>query len=228
MATGLRSPARRPHSLNDRIREAGCRLQNRRRLVRVRGVALGRTLHRRMAAPAMLLLAGGMGFLRGEFTRRQMPRRGARIVRLTPVNPCSSALNLIELVNPIGCALFSRRCLARVRSLLSSETSVQIPEPPFRSRERLSVKPDLAIRPDHRKIQGRNYAESRTEPSQSNALSVTGGKIFPRKREIKRKICCSSFFFTQRTGGRMRGISPIVPCFFDWLSVYAYWYGKMV
>lgn len=74
MAIDLRSPHTLTTSLNEQIKEAGDRLRNRQRFVRVRGAALGRTLHRRIADPAGLLWAGGMGFLMGEFTRHPTPQ----------------------------------------------------------------------------------------------------------------------------------------------------------
>ena len=99
MTTDLRSPSPRTAALAVQISEAERRLRNRRRLVRVRGATLGRTLHQRMTAPAMLLLAGGLGFLMGELTRRQTPTS-----RGTDRSPDSghpffeTLLNLIKLV----------------------------------------------------------------------------------------------------------------------------------
>ncbi len=100
MSTNLQRPSTLTTSLNEQIREAGDRLRNRRRLVRVRGAALGRTLHQRIADPAGLLWAGGMGFLLGEFTQRQKPQ--SRDKNRSPDSGHSffeSALNLIKLVN---------------------------------------------------------------------------------------------------------------------------------
>jgi hypothetical protein len=100
MTTDLRSPTPLPSSLNDRIREAGCRLQNQRRLVRVRGAALGRTLHHRITDPAVLLWAGGLGFLLGELTRRPTPQpRGTDRPSDSGHPFFESVLNLIKLVN---------------------------------------------------------------------------------------------------------------------------------
>ena len=99
MATGLRSPSPLTASLTVQISEAEGRLRNRRRLVRVRGAALGRTLHQRITAPAMLLWAGGLGFIVGELIQRPTPQS-----RSTDRSPDSSysfletALNLIRLV----------------------------------------------------------------------------------------------------------------------------------
>ena len=99
MATGLRSPSPLTASLTVQISEAEGRLRNRRRLVRVRGAALGRTLHQRITAPAMLLWAGGLGFIVGALIQRPTPQS-----RSTDRSPDSSysfletALNLIRLV----------------------------------------------------------------------------------------------------------------------------------
>ena len=99
MATDLRSPSPLTASLTVQISEAEGRLRNRRRLVRVRGAALGRTLHQRITAPAMLLWAGGLGFIVGELTQRPTPQS-----RSTDRSPDSghsffeTALNLIRLV----------------------------------------------------------------------------------------------------------------------------------
>ena len=99
MAADLRSPTPRPSSLNDRIREAGCRLQDRRRLVRVRGATLGRALYQRMTDPAVLLWAGGLGFLLGELTRRPTPQSRGTDRPPDSASPFfETALDLIHLV----------------------------------------------------------------------------------------------------------------------------------
>jgi hypothetical protein len=101
MALNLRSPNTLTTSLNDQIREAGDRLRNRRRLVQVRGATLGRTLHQRITDPALLLWAGGMGFLIGELTRRQTPQAPRDTDRSPDAgHPLfETALNLIKLVD---------------------------------------------------------------------------------------------------------------------------------
>ena len=99
MTTDLRSPSPRTAALAVQISEAERRLRNRRRLVRVRGAALGRTLHQRMMAPAMLLWAGGLGFLVGELTRRPTPQ--SRGMDRSPDSGYSffeTVLNFIQLV----------------------------------------------------------------------------------------------------------------------------------
>jgi hypothetical protein len=134
MTTDLRSPRPPTSSLNDQIREVGDRLLNRRRLVRARGDTLGRILRQRMAAPAMLLLAGGLGFLMGELTRRQTPRSRGMDRSPDSGHPLfESALNLIKLVNWAR-TFFVALSGAGTRPSSRSETSVQIPEPPFRLR----------------------------------------------------------------------------------------------
>jgi hypothetical protein len=99
MTTDLRNPSPRTAALAVQISEAERRLRNRRRLVRVRGATLGRTLHQRMTAPAMLLLAGGLGFLMGELTRRQTPQSRGMDRSPDSGHPFfETALNLIQLV----------------------------------------------------------------------------------------------------------------------------------
>ena len=100
MSTHPQRPSTLTTSLNEQIKEAGDRLRNRRRLVRDRGATLGRTLHQRITDPAWLLWAGGLGFLFGEFTRRQKPP--SRDTDRPPDSGHSffeSALNLLKLVN---------------------------------------------------------------------------------------------------------------------------------
>ena len=101
MSTHPQRPSTLTTSLNDQIRAAGDQLRNRRRLVRVRGATLGRTLYQRITTPALLLwTGGGMGFLLGEFTQRQTPQ--SRDKNRSPDSGHSffeSALNLIKLVN---------------------------------------------------------------------------------------------------------------------------------
>jgi len=74
MATELPSPRAPTSSLTAQISDAERQLQNRRRLVGVRGVALHRTVQEWMTEPTVLLWAGGMGFLVGELTKRQTPK----------------------------------------------------------------------------------------------------------------------------------------------------------
>ena len=74
MTTDLRNPSPRTAALAVQISEAERRLRNRRRLVQIRGAALRQMLHQRMTSPTMLLLAGGLGFLMGELTRRPTPQ----------------------------------------------------------------------------------------------------------------------------------------------------------
>lgn len=133
MTTDLRNPSPRTASLAVQISETERRLRNRRRLIRVRGATLGRTLHQRMTAPALLLSASGMGFLMGELTRRQTPKlRGADRSPDSGHLCFETALNLIKL-GTWARTLFAALPGARTQASSPSETSVQIPEPPFRS-----------------------------------------------------------------------------------------------
>jgi hypothetical protein len=99
MSTHPQSSSTLTTSLNERIREAGDRLHNRRRSVRERGATLGRTLHQRITDPTLLWWAGGIGFLFGELTR---PTPQSRATDRPPDSGHSffeRALNLLKLVN---------------------------------------------------------------------------------------------------------------------------------
>lgn len=130
MAIDSRSPRTLTASLNDQIREAGDRLRNRRRFVWVRGAALGRDLHQRIANPARLLWACGIGFLMGEFTRRPTPPPS----QSTEGSPDAgrlffeTALNLIKLTNWAR-TLFTALCGAETPhyGLRSSPTCDPLP-----------------------------------------------------------------------------------------------------
>jgi len=101
MSTDLQSPSTFTTSLNDHIREARYRLQNRRRLVRVRGAKLGRTLYQQITAPVGLLwVGGGLGFLLGELTH--CPKAPSRDRDRSPDSGhpfFENALSLMKLVH---------------------------------------------------------------------------------------------------------------------------------
>ncbi len=60
-------------SLTSQIRDAEWQVQNHQLKVSVRSARLVRKIRRQMTAPASLLLAGGIGFMAGEFTKRPTP-----------------------------------------------------------------------------------------------------------------------------------------------------------
>ncbi|MGZ8223300.1 MAG: hypothetical protein ACXWT0_16795, partial [Methylobacter sp.] len=61
----------RPKSLTAQIRDAERQVLNRQRGIGVRTATLVRKTHQQMTAPESLLLAGGIGFIIGELTKRQ-------------------------------------------------------------------------------------------------------------------------------------------------------------
>ena len=75
MSISSGNPGIFPSALTAQIIKAERRLQNRQRLVRIRGAMLGRTLQQRMKDPVLFLWAGSLGFLVGELTQRQISKR---------------------------------------------------------------------------------------------------------------------------------------------------------
>jgi len=128
MAADLRSPSTLTVPLAIQIGEAERRLQNRRRLVQIRGAALRQMLHQRMTSPVMLLLAGGLGFFMGELTRRPTPQS-----RGTDRSPDSgypffeTVLNFIKLATWVR-ALFAALPGTGTQPSAPLEAPVQTPD----------------------------------------------------------------------------------------------------
>ena len=74
MAANIPSPGTLPLSLTGQIGAAEHRLQNQRRLVRVRGATLNRKVRQWVTDPGVLLWVGGIGFLIGEITQHHTPK----------------------------------------------------------------------------------------------------------------------------------------------------------
>jgi hypothetical protein len=70
MAANIRQ-RHKPASLTVQIRLAEQQVRDRRRLVGVRATVLGQNMRSKLTSPAVLLLAGGVGFVAGHFTKRK-------------------------------------------------------------------------------------------------------------------------------------------------------------
>ena len=68
---------------------------------------LVRNIYQQVTAPATLLLAGGIGFILGELTRRQttQSRGAADKLRTTETTPLRTALNLMTSIHALYTAL---------------------------------------------------------------------------------------------------------------------------
>jgi len=64
-----------PKSLTAQINAAERQVLNRQQEVGIRTTTLVRKIHQQMTAPATLLLAGGIGFIIGELTKRQTSKK---------------------------------------------------------------------------------------------------------------------------------------------------------
>jgi hypothetical protein len=97
----------KPKSLTAQIRDAERQVLNRQRRVGVSAATLVRKIHQQMTAPATLLLAGGIGFIIGELTKRQPPKSPgtADKPRADEPSPLTTALNLITSIRTLYMAL---------------------------------------------------------------------------------------------------------------------------
>jgi hypothetical protein len=96
-----------PESLTARIKAAERQLASRRLGLDARAAGLVRTIHQRMTSPTSLLLAGGIGFLTGELTRRRSsePVGTADASGIAPKTPLKSAISLIAAAHTLYTAL---------------------------------------------------------------------------------------------------------------------------
>ena len=94
-------------SLAAQIRDAEQKVLLRHRGVGVRATALIKKIHQEMTAPSTLLLAGGIGFIIGELTKRQttISPDAANKHSTVQVSPLKTALNLITLMHSLYIAL---------------------------------------------------------------------------------------------------------------------------
>ncbi len=118
-------PASSVSSLSTQINKAKHQLQNQQNLVRVRGAALGQTLHQQITNPALLFLAGSIGFITGEFAKHQAHQaRNANYV--DSVYPFfKTTLNIIKLMTSMR-ALLTKLLSAKTPPSSPVAASVEI------------------------------------------------------------------------------------------------------
>jgi hypothetical protein len=98
----------KPRSLTSQIRDAERQVLQRQLRVGVRTDGLVRKIHQQMTAPATLLLAGGMGFIIGELTKRQTTNSSGSTAdkpRAAETSPLKTALSLMASVHTLYTAL---------------------------------------------------------------------------------------------------------------------------
>ena len=101
------SSVSKSRSLTAQIRAAEQQIVIRQQGVGVRTATLIKKIHQEITAPSTLLLAGGIGFIIGELTRRQTTniRDTANKQNTTETSPLRTALNLITSVHTLYMAL---------------------------------------------------------------------------------------------------------------------------
>lgn len=97
----------KPKTLAVQIRDTERQLLSRQQGIDIRTATLIRKIHRQLATPATLLLAGGIGFIIGELTKRHPPKFRSSVVRSQTVgtSPLRIALNLITSARTLYTAL---------------------------------------------------------------------------------------------------------------------------
>ena len=94
-------------TLTVQIRDAEQEVLKRQQRICVRTATLVRKIHQQMTAPATLLLAGGIGFIIGEITKRQIPNSSgsADKPRAAETTPLRTVLNLMTSIHTLYTAL---------------------------------------------------------------------------------------------------------------------------
>ncbi len=107
MIRTYRSSVSKSRSLTAQIREAEQQIVIRQQGVGVRTATLVKKIHQEITAPSTLLLAGGIGFIIGELTKRQTTynRDSANKQRTTGTLPLRTALNLLSSIHTLDTAL---------------------------------------------------------------------------------------------------------------------------
>jgi hypothetical protein len=120
----------KPASLAVQVMLAEGQVLHRRRLVGVRASLLGQCIQSQLTSPAMLLLAGGLGFVAGHFTKRQASApSNTKGPRASHNKLFGKALKLIALARILSRSFPSAVMDPSVQSGLPS----QPPEPRFGS-----------------------------------------------------------------------------------------------
>ena len=93
--------------LTDQIKEAEWQVLKRQQEIDFRTTTLVRKIYQQLADPASLLLAGGIGFIISEITKRQPPKSRGTIDKAqgTETSPLRVALNLLTSARTLYTAL---------------------------------------------------------------------------------------------------------------------------
>lgn len=115
----------KPRSLTVQISDAERQVLKGQEVVGIRTTALIRKMHQQMTAPSTLLLAGGIGFIIGELTKRQITnnRGTANKQRTTETLPLRAAINFMTSVHTLYMALICYSSIISQFSLAASTRS---------------------------------------------------------------------------------------------------------
>jgi len=97
----------KPKTLTVQIRDTERQLLSRQQEIDLRTATLIRKIHRQLATPTTLLLAGGIGFIIGELTKHHPPKFRSSALRphTAGTSPLRIALNLMTSARTLYTAL---------------------------------------------------------------------------------------------------------------------------
>lgn len=116
--------------LTDEIKDAEWQVIKRQQLIDVRAHTLARKIKQQMTEPVSLMLAGGIGFIIGELTKRQPSKARVTVVkerRTETASPLKAAMNLFTSLQTLYTAL---PLAWFMKSLHRSSAAVQASETP--------------------------------------------------------------------------------------------------
>jgi hypothetical protein len=118
--------------LADEIKDAEWQVIKRQQLIDYRTHALARKIYQQLTEPGSMLLAGGIGFIIGELTKRQPSKaRGTAVKdrrRSTETSPLKAAVNLFTSMQTLYTAL-PLAWLMKSRRNRQRTTAASRPEP---------------------------------------------------------------------------------------------------
>lgn len=138
----------KPSSLADQIKHTERMRLIRQQKVSIQADKLAQDIYQEITAPGSLLLACGIGFIMGEFTKRQAPKlRGATGSTTAKTTPLKSAMSLMTSAHTLYSALPLTLLIKSFYKSDASGQSLQAQSHPTMASERTAKSQDRRKRP---------------------------------------------------------------------------------